>query len=94
MSEKIGTILLRDGPARVAKRCSTSAIWVTEQLRASFSYATVIEDEREKAAVEVEGHVPQDLLDKYHSETHATGAWRDREENRITASEVPPERYL
>lgn len=68
MGEKIGIILCATHLGTGSEKVLDFAIRATKQLRAKLHVVTVIEDEREKAAVEVEGHVPQDLLDKYHSD--------------------------
>ena len=42
------------------------AIGVARQFGAKLQVVTVIGDEREKSLVEVDSHVPQDVLDQYH----------------------------
>ncbi len=68
MSEKIGTILCATDLGTGSEEVLDFAIRLTKQLRAKLHVVKVIDDELEKAAIEPEGSVPQDLLEKYQSE--------------------------
>lgn len=68
MSEKIGTILCATDLGTGSEEVLDFAIRATKQLRAKLHVVKVIDDELEKTAVEPEGNVPQDLLEKYQAE--------------------------
>jgi nucleotide-binding universal stress UspA family protein len=92
VSEKIGTIVCATDLGTGSEEVLDFAIRLTEQLRAKLHIVTVIEDEREKAAVEPEGNVPQDLLDKYHAD-HA-GRVREAIEQKIAARRAEYQRSV
>jgi nucleotide-binding universal stress UspA family protein len=68
VSEKIGTILCATDLGTGSEEVLDFAIRTTRQLGAKLHVVTVIEDERENAAVEADSYVPQDAIEKYHAE--------------------------
>jgi len=68
VSEKIGTILCATDLGTGSEDVLDFAIRLTKQMRAKLHIVKVIDDEIERAAVEPEGNVPQDLLEKYQAE--------------------------
>ena len=68
MSQQVRNILYA---AELEPECEETlafAIGLSGQLDAGLQVVTVIEDQREKSLVEVDSHVPQDALDRYHDD--------------------------
>ena len=68
MNHDIKTILYASDLGASAENVLTYAIGMANRLGARLQVLTVIPEEREKSVVEVDRHVPQAALDKYHDD--------------------------
>ncbi|MEJ8854526.1 universal stress protein [Variovorax robiniae] len=66
MTNQIKTILYAADLGDDSERVLAYAIDMANRLGASLQVLTVIPDQREKSLIEVDSHVPQDMLDQYH----------------------------
>lgn len=68
MSQPISQILYAADLSPQCEDVLAYAIDLARQLGAKVRVVTVIEDERETSVVEVDSHVPQDALNRYHDD--------------------------
>ncbi len=68
MSDEIESILFAADLEPGCEEVLGFAIGVAKQFGARLQVVTVIKEEREKSLVEVDSHVPQDVLDQYHDD--------------------------
>ena len=66
MNNEIKSILYAADVSDDCERVLAYAIDMANRLGARLQVLTVIPDQREKSLIEVDSHVPQDLLDQYH----------------------------
>ncbi|MDM0117980.1 universal stress protein [Variovorax sp. J22R133] len=66
MSNDIKTILYAGDVSDDCERVLAYAIDMANRLGARLQVLTVIPDQREKSLIEVDSHVPQQMLDQYH----------------------------
>ncbi|MDM0108722.1 universal stress protein [Variovorax sp. J22R24] len=66
MSHEIRSILYAADVSDDCERVLAYAIDMANRLGARLQVLTVIPDQREKSLIEVDSHVPQELLDQYH----------------------------
>jgi nucleotide-binding universal stress UspA family protein len=66
MSNEIKSILYAADVSDDCERLLAYAIDMANRLGARLQVLTVIPDQREKSLIEVDSHVPQEMLDKYH----------------------------
>jgi len=66
MKTDIGTILYAADLGAGCEDVLAYAIGLANRMGAVLKVLTVIPDEREKSLVEVDSHVPKDILDQYH----------------------------
>ena len=66
MSNEIKAILYAADVSDDCERLLAYAIDMANRLGARLQVLTVIPDQREKSLIEVDSHVPQEMLDKYH----------------------------
>jgi nucleotide-binding universal stress UspA family protein len=68
MSDDIKTLLCATDLGPGSDEVLARAIGLARQLGATLRVLTVIGEERETSLVEVDSHVPQDVLDRYHDD--------------------------
>lgn len=68
MSNDIRSILYAADLSDGCEAVLAYAIDMANRLGARLQVLTVIPDQREKSLIEVDSHVPQDMLDKYHDD--------------------------
>jgi nucleotide-binding universal stress UspA family protein len=66
MGNEIKSILYAADVSDDCERLLAYAIDMANRLGARLQVLTVIPDQREKSLIEVDSHVPQEMLDKYH----------------------------